>query len=92
MRKIWRASPVVAEHVPATEAERDGDAMRRLREAVPKGWVIDAQGPVHYLHGVTEWEVEVCDPSHSHCDRGFGATLDAAADRCRERLEMSAGR
>ncbi len=92
MRTFPGASPVTAEHVPDTQAERDSDAMRRLREAVPKGWDIDARGPIHYRYGVVDWEVEVCDPSHSHCDRGYGPSLDAAADRCREALGMAAGR
>lgn len=77
---------------PDTPAERHTDAMRRLREAVPKGWVIDARGPIQYRHAVVDWEVEVCDPSHSHCDRGYGPSLDAAADRCREALSAAARR
>ncbi len=77
---------------PDTSTERESDAWRRLREAVPKGWVIDARGPIQYRHAVVDWEVEVCDPSHSHCDRGYGPSLDSAADRCREALSTAPGR
>ena len=91
MRKAVRGSPAAAEQVPDTQSERDNDAMRRLHEAVPKGWVIDARGPIHYRYGVVEWEVEACDSSHSHCDRGYGPSLADAANRCREALGTAAG-
>jgi hypothetical protein len=92
MRKSLRASPASAEHVRETQSEHDIDAMRRLHETVPKGWIIDARGPIHYRYGVVEWEVEACDSSHSHCDRGYGASLADAADRCREAVVTAAGR
>ncbi len=69
-----------------TQDGRDGHAMIRLREAVPTGWTIDAQGPITYRYGVVDWEVEVCDPSHAHCDRASGSSLADAANRCREAL------
>ena len=86
MRKSLRASPAVGAHVPAPQSEHDSDAMRRLHETVPKGWVIDARGPIKYPHGVVQWEVEACDSSHSRCDRGYGSSLADAADRCWEAL------
>lgn len=92
MREFPGVSPAMAEPGPNAEAERDRDAMRRLRELVPKGWVIDARGPIHYRHGVVHWEVEACDSSHAHCDRGYGPSLADAANRCREALGTAAGR
>jgi hypothetical protein len=80
------------ELVPDTQAERDSYAMHRLRETVPQGWVIDARGPIHYRYGVVDWEVEACDSSRSHCDRGNGSSLADAADQCREALGTAAGR
>jgi hypothetical protein len=75
-----------------TQSERDSYAMRRLQETVPKGWIINARGPIRYPHGVVDWEVEACDSSHSHCDRGSGSSLADAADRCREAVGRAAGR
>ncbi len=89
MRKFLRASPAVGEHVPATRSENDSDAMRRLHEALPKGWVIDARGPIQYRHGVVQWEVDACDSS-GRCDRGYGSSLADAADQCREALGTAA--
>ena len=84
--------PTTSDHVPNTQNERDNHAMRRLQETVPKGWVLNARGPIHYRYGAVDWEVEACDSSHSHCDRGYGPSLADAADRCREALDTAAGR
>ena len=59
---------------------------------VPKGWVIDVRGPIHYRYGVVDWEVEACDSSHTHCDRGSGPSMADAADQCREALGTAVGR
>ena len=66
--------------------------MRRLREAVPTDWIMDVRGPIHYRYGSVDWEVEVCDPTHSYCDRGNGFSLADAADRCREALSTGSRR
>jgi hypothetical protein len=90
---LWEIlMPAASDHVPNTQSERDSHAMRRLQETVPKGWVINARGPIHYRYGAVDWEVEACDSSHSHCDRGYGTSLADAADRCREALDTAAGR
>ena len=72
------------QHVPDSQQERDTLAMLRLREVMPKGWTIETRGPILYRHGVVDWEVEACDPSHARCERGYGSSLADAAERCRE--------
>jgi hypothetical protein len=72
------------QHVPDSQQERDTLAMLRLREVMPKGWTIEARGPILYRHGVVNWEVEACDTNHAHCERGYGSSLADAAERCWE--------
>ena len=74
------------QHVPDSQQERDTLAMLRLREVMPKGWTIEARGPILYRHGVVNWEVEACDPRHAHCERGYGPSLADAAERCWQTL------
>lgn len=75
----------IAQEDPFAEQDaRDGEALRRLREALPTGTFLSASFPDE-----CRWLVEVLDGVHMGdlVQRGDGATIAEAADACRAALE-----
>jgi len=77
----------------AEQDRRDGAALRRLREALPEGWVAIA-GFGYTEPGTPEFEVDAW-PHGRQAEQdwaiGHGATVAEAADKCREALEGETG-
>lgn len=73
----------------AAQDYADGAALRRLREALPEGWTLEAVFDPGDIE-TKPWHVEVEDDDiHSEGPRAleYATALSEAADKCREALE-----